>query len=308
MFGYVRPCAEELLVKDHEFYKATYCGVCRSMRAHTGKLSAIGLSYDSVFLALARFCYTPEKDFSAERCRCIAHPFKKRCMLCENAALSYTARAFAILTYEKLLDDLKDEPFFRRLSRRLALPIFRRAKKKADLPDLAGFIHRKLDEIGGLEKNKTASVDLPANLFGELLGEVFAYRTEGDAAVILRSLGEHLGRFIYAADAAEDYERDRKSGNYNPYVLLYEGKPLTAENKATIRCALLLECRAMERAVDLLPFGGRATVGRLMRNIVGEGLARRVGFLDADGEAGSPAAKKKSKHPRKDHRRKEPTP
>ena len=30
MFGYVKPVAKELLVKEYEFYKATYCGICRS--------------------------------------------------------------------------------------------------------------------------------------------------------------------------------------------------------------------------------------------------------------------------------------
>ena len=32
MFGYVKPVVSELLVKEHEFYKATYCGICRSMK------------------------------------------------------------------------------------------------------------------------------------------------------------------------------------------------------------------------------------------------------------------------------------
>ena len=36
MFGYVKPVVGELLVKEHEFYKATYCGICRAMKKHTG--------------------------------------------------------------------------------------------------------------------------------------------------------------------------------------------------------------------------------------------------------------------------------
>ena len=31
MFGYVKPLSDELLVKEHNFYRATYCGICRAM-------------------------------------------------------------------------------------------------------------------------------------------------------------------------------------------------------------------------------------------------------------------------------------
>ena len=282
MFGYVKPVPGELLVKDYEFYRATYCGVCRSMRKNTGKLSAVGLSYDSVFLALVRLCYEREDAFAAKKCRCIVHPLKKRCMLCESGATNFTARVFAILIYEKLLDDLRDERGLRRLVKRFALPIFRRAARRAELFDLAAVIREKLERIGEMEKQKRASVDLPAALFGELLGEVFACGLSGSAALVSRECGEHLGRFIYAADAAEDYEKDRKSGNYNPYVLLYGGAPLTAENRQTIRTALLLECERIERAVDLMPFEDRKTLERLIRNIIYLGLVRRLDFLGAE--------------------------
>ena len=61
MFGYVRPYTPELLVKDNELYRATYCGLCRTMGKTTGKLSKLALSYDFVFLALLRFAVRGEK-------------------------------------------------------------------------------------------------------------------------------------------------------------------------------------------------------------------------------------------------------
>ena len=109
MFGYVKPVVSEMLVREHEFYKATYCGICRAMKNHTGVLSNVTLSYDSVFLALIRMLYIPDEEFKAEKKRCIAHPAKKRPMLKENSAIEYTAKAFAVLTYFKIKDDLADE-------------------------------------------------------------------------------------------------------------------------------------------------------------------------------------------------------
>ncbi len=284
MFGYVKPYIPELLVKDHEFYRATYCGICRAMKRHTGALSNVTLSYDSVLLALVRMLYIPDSEISAEKKRCIAHPLKKRCMLTENSATEYTARAFAILTYHKALDDIKDERGFKRVAVGTVKPIISSGAKRADISYISDICAKKLSEIDKLEGEKTASVDAPAALFGELLGEIFAYGLPERDAIAPREFGYRLGRFIYAIDAAEDYDEDRKSGKYNPYVLIYGGGELTAENKSTIRCALLLECRAMEKAVDLMPFGTRYTIENIIKNIIYLGLIKRMSFLDSNSE------------------------
>ena len=284
MFGYVKPVTSELLVKDYEFYKATYCGVCRAMKKHTGALSNATLSYDSVLLALVRMLYVPDSDISAKMRRCIAHPLKKRCMLTENSAVEYTARAFAVLTYHKLLDDIADEKLGKRMLVSVARPIAASGAKRANIKDISAVISEKLKEITRLEKAGTASVDDPANLFGELLGEVFCHGLSQKDAIVTREFGYRLGRFIYAADAAEDYEDDRISGKYNPYVLLYGGEPLTYENRQSIKCALMLECRKMESAVDLMPFGTRYTIENIVKNIIYLGLTKRTEFLDKKDE------------------------
>ena len=280
MFGYVKPVLGEMLVKEHEFYKATYCGICRAMKKHTGALSNVTLSYDSVFLALIRMLYIPDGDFAAEPRRCIAHPLKKRPMLKENDALEYTARAFAVLTYYKLKDDLSDESGLKKLGVNMVRPISSVANSKADLDDLSAIVSDRLDKITELEKAKCESVDAPAGLFGELLGEIFAYGLPESDRLVPHQVGYHLGRFIYAADAADDYEKDVEKGSYNPYVILYNGQPLTDENKQSIKCGLLLECKKIEAAVNLLPFGNRATIENIINNVIYLGLVKRIEFLD----------------------------
>lgn len=281
MFGYVKPVVGELLVKEHEFYKATYCGICRAMKKHTGFLSNVTLSYDSVILALVRMLSLPDTDIGAKMRRCGAHPLKKRCMLNENAATKFTARAFAILTYYKLKDDLSDdEKLLKRTLARIAAPIMKRASKKANEPTVADLIREKLEGINRLEDEKCASVDEPARLFGELLGGLFAYGYDGAVKAVNYQFGLSLGKFIYAADAAEDYEKDRASGSYNPYVLLYDAKPLTYENRQSIKCALTVECKNLEGAVNLMDFGTRYTIEGIVKNIIFRGLMKRVEFLD----------------------------
>ncbi len=284
MFGYVKPHHPELLVKEYEFYRATYCGICRAMKRHTGALSNITLSYDSVFLALLRMLFVPDSDFAVEKRRCIAHPMKKRAMLKENPAIEYTARAFAILTYHKVLDDLNDESLGKRMLLAPSRPILKGGAKKAKIPTLREVIAERLEKITELEKKNLASVDEPASLFGELLGEVFAYGLDGSDRLVMYQCGYHLGSFIYAADAAEDYDDDVKSGKYNPYALIYGGKPLTDENKETIKCALLLECKQIEAAVNLMPFGERRIIENIVKNTIYLGLVKRISFLDPNSD------------------------
>lgn len=280
MFGYVKPARGELLVKEEEFYRATYCGICRSMKKHTGALSNVTLSYDSVFLALVRMLYIPDSDFGVEMRRCIAHPTKKRGMLKENSAIEYTARAFAVLTYYKMRDDLHDERMLKRIAVNLLRPITAIANKKADAGALEDTVAEKLSAITALEEAGCPSVDKPATLFGELLGEIFAFGLPEKERLVPYRVGYHLGRFILSADAAEDYEKDRASGTYNPYVLSYGAAELTDENRATIRCALILECKSIEAATNLLPYGTRATIENIINNIIYLGLVKRIAFLD----------------------------
>ena len=280
MFGYVKPVVTDLLVREHEFYKATYCGICRSMKKHTGTFSNVTLSYDSVFLALVRMAYIPDLECRTELRRCIAHPAKRRPMLEENEATEYTARAFAILTHYKLLDDISDEKLVKRAAVSLARPITSHAVSLADLSDLEAIVADRLARITELEEAKCPSIDEPAELFGQLLGEIFSYGYEGEARLVSYECGLHLGKFIYAADAAEDYDKDARSGSYNPYVVQYGGAPLTDENKQSIKTGLILECSRIEAAVNLMPFDGKATIENIIKNVIYLGLVKRIDFLD----------------------------
>ena len=54
MFGYIKPLTPELRIREHECYRAYYCGLCRAMGKCTGQCSRMTLSYDFVFLAAVR--------------------------------------------------------------------------------------------------------------------------------------------------------------------------------------------------------------------------------------------------------------
>lgn len=286
MFGYVKPVVKELLVKEHEFYKSTYCGICRSMKKHTGGLSTATITYDSVFLALVRMAYIPDTELSSSMRRCIAHPMKKKCMLNDNSAIEYTARAFAVLSYYKMQDDLSDESFGKRMLVNVSRPVFATAKKKADIEELSDIARDRLGKITEIEREKRPGIDEPAELFGELLGEIFCYGLEGSDRAVTYECGYHLGKFVYLVDAIDDYDSDRKSGKYNPYIIAYGGADLTYENKQNVKSALLMECKKLEAAVNLIPFGNKITIENIVRNIIYLGLVDRIKFLDKTNSEG----------------------
>ena len=216
MFGYVKPKSAELLVKEYEFYKATYCGICRAMKKHIGLSAPMTITYDSVFLALIRMLLVEDSDIGVYKSRCAAHPLKKKPMLRMNSALEYTARAFAVLTYYKALDDVSDERGAKKLAVGLCKPTLNAHRRRADVEYLDRVCREKLSAISELEKSGEASLDKPARLFGELLSEIFSGGLSGDDKLVFSEVGVHLGKFIYLADAVVDYEKDKRKKRYNP--------------------------------------------------------------------------------------------
>ena len=178
MFGYVKPNIPELLVRDHELYKATYCGLCRTMGKTTGCASKFTLNYDFVFLALLRMALTGEKAEVKKR-RCVVHPFKKRPMLEPNESMRFSARTSVILTRSKLKDNVNDSHGLARLKAKTAglVSIFLKRTDK-NLKPLQEKIASCIDDLTKLERDNSDSLDMTANTFGDLLGSTLSFDLE----------------------------------------------------------------------------------------------------------------------------------
>lgn len=220
MFGYIKPYIPELKVKDYEAYRAVYCGLCKCMGKVSSHLSRGALSYDIVFLVLFRLALTEEKCEIKPQ-RCLAHPFKKRNVMQNNEQLEYCAGVSALLVYYNLKDKIADKGFFDRLGARLMLPIAKIAKKRVKgLDDVEKVMIDRLEELGRLEKDNCPSPDRTAQAFGELTAYVLSRGLDDKDGKkeIANVAGMHIGRFIYLADAFDDYDSDVKKDNYNPFA------------------------------------------------------------------------------------------
>lgn len=277
MFGYVKPWLPELRVREEATYRALYCGLCRTMKRTVGRLSTLSLSYDFVFFLICRLRAAGETPETTRR-RCIAHPFRRRPTVDAGEIGKLAAKISALLTYDQLRDDLRDRGTRKRLRARFLLPIFSRARRRAKLPDLDAEFRRCLDSLDSLEREGNPSADAAAETFGALLGAAFSYGLDGADATILFEIGRHVGRFVYLADAAEDYGDDRRKGNYNPLVIAHGGRDMTPDEKNALHTALLLELTGLERAVALLP-PKRDDLSEITDNILYIGLPRRIAYL-----------------------------
>lgn len=211
MFGYIVANKNELKFKEFDEYRGFYCGLCRALRKRHGLSGQITLNYDLNFLAILLTALYETETFKEKR-RCVMHPFVSQ-MQYENPFLEYCADMNVILAYYKCQDDWLDE--------RKVLPHTEEMMLKKSMnqfanqyPEKCEKIRHQLTLINEYEKRNEMNVDLVANAFGEVMGEIFAVRKD-EWHDVLYEIGFYMGKFIYLMDAYEDIEKDIKSNNYN---------------------------------------------------------------------------------------------
>ena len=230
------------------------------------------------FLALLRITLEKHAVVSEQK-RCLAHPLKRRNSMKQNPALRYCAGAAALLSYHKIIDDLSDEKGIKRLRAMLARPFVAHARRKAittlSLKELDQAIATGLAELSALERSATVSVDLPAELFGSILADIMSHGLSGSEARVASAFGMAIGKWIYIADALDDWQDDQKKERYNPFLLLYGGKLPTEQELQGIKNALKNELFCAEAALDLVDFH-IPDIENIVQNILYSGMPERI--------------------------------
>ncbi|MBO3445987.1 DUF5685 family protein [Clostridium sp. CCUG 7971] len=214
MFGYVKVNKMDLTFREYEHYRGYYCGLCKYLKDNHGEISRLSLNYDITFLILVlTSVYRPKPNVIEEGC--IANPFKKKKKII-NDITEYAASMNVLLTYYKLEDNLRDD---KGIKDKLAYNIYKGKLKLAyeKYPQKAEFIKNQLEILYNLEQEKNLNIDLVSNTFGNLMGEIFAYK-EDEFEKDLRKIGFNVGKYIYILDAYEDLDKDYEKGRYNPFI------------------------------------------------------------------------------------------
>ena len=221
MFGYLQIHKDELKVKEYEAYKSVYCGLCKQLGRDYGFLTRLILSYDCTFYAillmsLKRSC----TGFSDGRCK--FNPLKK-CKFadCKDNAYSKASALSVISAYYKVVDDIDDNGFFKRIALKIAKPFFGRRQKKAArrFPEIEIIVSEMMKNQKAAENDELVTIDKAANPTAKMISDLAALEGGNDLQKrVLSEFGYQIGRWVYLIDAADDYEKDKKSGNFNPFI------------------------------------------------------------------------------------------
>ncbi len=215
MFGYVTANYDGLSAEAQQRYKSYYCGLCRCLGEEYGVFSRMTLTYDMTFLTLLLSGLLPDDNEVVGDGRCFVHPLKKRCYRI-NKNTYYAADMNIILSYYSLMDKWVDDKNLLSIGEMMILRSAVERVKEKD-PKMAAIVKSCLKELSEVEKSSVLNPDVPADIFGRLLGNIFV-KGDCDGNPLLYSFGYSLGRFIYIADAVCDFKRDLKREQYNPLV------------------------------------------------------------------------------------------
>ena len=216
MFGFISASWKELDKGQQDRYSGVYCGICREIKTRASQAARMGVGSASAVVRLPR----RRLDEAADRpgpVRGAPHPLRRLDWV-DNEFVCYAADMNVALSYYNLMDDWQDDG--KRSAKLMADAIGKSLPDiRARYPRQCGAIENCIAQLSAMEKENCSNPDEPAACFGRLMGELLTYR-EDMWAPTLRLMGFHLGRFIYLADAAVDYRRDKRKGKYNPYLAM----------------------------------------------------------------------------------------
>ena len=220
MIGYCKPDKEELRIKDYRRYSAYYCILCRTISRKYGFIYRFILSNDCTFLYICLDSLSNKKEMQKERCP--FNPLKSVRLEANAEAAFYSAFINMYLMEQYLMDHIQDAGnVFSKTLYRLLYFILDHNKEYQNDRIIYNEITQRMDiifeELDELEKNKS-TFDQITNKFGELTKSFavgFSDYMEGTDIRSFEVVLFNMGKWLYMADALDDYRKDQKSGSFN---------------------------------------------------------------------------------------------
>lgn len=211
MFGYVNPDTPYLFIKDEKLYKALYCGMCKSIGTGCGQRARAALTYDMAFMS-ALIHNIRREDVQIKKAHCAIHWFKKRPVALKDDTSVLLGCINTALAYYKLCDDKADgdkKGIFRHMFKRG----LKRAKRRH--PEAVEIIKSQLEKQAALEKANCAIIDEACEPTAEMMKKLSVYALKEFSTEATEGLFYDLGKWVYLADALDDYDKDVKKKRYN---------------------------------------------------------------------------------------------
>lgn len=266
MLGYVRAYKPNITFAQYDIYKGVYCSLCKQIGKRYGLIARMTLSYDFTFFALFRLAIKNECT-AFHKSRCSFNPLKK-CLACNknNEEIQLAADVSMLTVYYKYIDNLNDTKGIKKFLLKLLYPYFKRIRKKAvkNCPKADGILLSMTENQLKAEK-ENCGLDAVAHPSADALGKLISMGHNNEE---IYRFGYLIGRWVYIADAADDYSDDIKKGNFNPFSNLSE-----ADAKKKSREALNLTLSAVIEVFDNLSLNCYKPI---IKNIICEGMYKVI--------------------------------
>ena len=206
-------------------YRAMYCGVCKGIAQSCGQGARMGLTYDVTFLSVILHNIAGI-DVKIEKQHCLTHCIRSKMMANVDDMTKKLGALNTALVYYKYTDDILDGDKGR--GKRLWF-VSGHKKTVRNYPEIERIVRENLAAQQETEKSKTDSLDRAADASANMMAELSDSLLEDKKTPYTHDLFYAVGKWIYLIDALDDYDKDKKKGAYNPFVLSY-----SCEDKADL--------------------------------------------------------------------------
>jgi hypothetical protein len=201
--------------------------------------------------------------------RCCISLQKKAFAIGES--IDYSACVGFMLAMWKVRDNIKDEGNINKF----VLNFCKKSESKAvrNIPDAVKSCERHFTKLNMLEEQKCNSADECAAIFSDMCAELCTqtpFSTDKDIKRIIYSIGKAVGKWVYIIDAIDDYQKDIKSKNFNPfYYEVKSGKICIKDIVDIAGCGLYKTLEDAYLGVNLLPQSSNKAI---LANIISYGM------------------------------------
>jgi hypothetical protein len=185
--------------------------MCKSIKKGCGEMARTALTYDMAFMS-ALLHNISNVDVKIKKKRCGLHLIKKRPMAEPDDMSVLLGCINTALAYYKLLDDKLDKD-----KKGVFAFLYKKGYKRTlkSHPEVAKIIAEQMEEQRKLEGENSDVIDAACEPTAQMMKALSTYVLKGFATPHTEGLFYDIGKWIYLADALDDYDKDVKKGRYN---------------------------------------------------------------------------------------------
>lgn len=248
--------------EDRELYRLHHCGTCKAIGGKYRQSTRLFLNFDFVFLAELLTALSGEDTASWQESYHSFNCFAKDREGGEPPlALRYAATANVLLAALKTDDNLKDSPtFFWRAVKRWFDADFKKAEQEmaqfgVDMDEIWHWI--ACQQQREKERHLSVAREEALRYFSEPTARITALVFSKGAAMVggdearVFDFGFRLGELVYALDALEDVEKDRRKKQFNALQRVYQ--TVDRQVRQSVGEYIFSLSREMQDAIQQLP-------------------------------------------------------